>query len=275
MVAVDLIGPWQFRDRHGFEHSFIALTIIDVATNYVEIIRLDNKTAEHVSTQFENHWIARYPKPNAVIFDPGTEFKGAFREMLTRMGIQASPTTVKNPQANAVCERLHQSVGEVLRTLVYENPPNQGLEAKQVVDTALATAAYAARASIHSTMGVSPASIIFHRDMLLDVPLIADLQALKTRRQDMIRKNLVRANKARVKHHDYQPGQQVLKLIYNPHKLETRATGPYRIQKVHTNGNLTIETSPLTTERINIRRVRPYWPRTEGAIQLPANGAWI
>jgi Integrase zinc binding domain len=57
-VAIDLIGPWKFRDVRGFEHSFRALTIIDMVTNYVEIIRLNNKTAEHVAMQFENNWIA-------------------------------------------------------------------------------------------------------------------------------------------------------------------------------------------------------------------------
>jgi hypothetical protein len=36
-------------------------------------------------------------------------------------------------------------------------------------------------------------------------------------------------------HHvyDYQPGQEVLKLVYKPDKLEPRAQGPYEIIAVH------------------------------------------
>jgi hypothetical protein len=29
----------------------------------------------------------------------------------------------KNPQSNAICERMHQTVNNVLRTLVHTNPP--------------------------------------------------------------------------------------------------------------------------------------------------------
>ena len=135
-VAVDLIGPWTFRDRNGETHKFTALTMIDTVTNYVEIVRLDNKTAEHVAAQFENQWLSRYPRPNTVVFDPGTEFKGAFREMLTRFNIRPSPTTVKNPQANAICERLHLTVAEVLRTTIYANPPDGATSAVNIVNSA-------------------------------------------------------------------------------------------------------------------------------------------
>ena len=104
------------------DYEFHALTVIDTVTNYCEIIRLRNKTAEHVALQFENNWLARYPRPNEVIMDPGSEFKGAFREMLARHGITPYVTSVKNPQANAVCERLHQTIADILRSLVHAHP---------------------------------------------------------------------------------------------------------------------------------------------------------
>jgi transposase InsO family protein len=161
-VAVDLSGPWKIRDKHGMEHEFLALTIIDVVTNYVKIVRLDNKTAEHVAAQFRNQWLARYPRPNTVIFDPGTEFKGAFRDQLMKFGIVPAPTTVKNPQANAIVERLHQTIGDVLRAMIYEDPPEHSIEASHTVNHALATAAYTVRASLHLTLGVSPGSLVFN-----------------------------------------------------------------------------------------------------------------
>jgi hypothetical protein len=208
--------------------------------------------------QFENNWLARYPRPNQVIFDPGTEFKGEFRDMLRRHGIHPSPTTVKNPQANSICERLHQTVADVLRPLLYAEPPQHSLEAANVVDTALATAAYAARSSIHSTMKISPGAAVFQRDMLLDIPVMADFQLLKEKRQQLIDKNLARANRKRVAH-DYAVGDQCLKLVYKPDKLQPKAEGPYTIERMHGNGSATIRILPLITERINLRRLRPYW----------------
>ena len=67
----------------------------------------------------------------------------------------------------------------------------------------------------------------------------------------------MRENRRR-RQYDYQPQQQVLKKNSNPRKLGERTRGPYLIEKVHTNGNITIKLNEDTTERINIRRVKPY-----------------
>ncbi len=46
-----------------------------------------------------------------------------------------------------------------------------------------------------------------------------------------------------------------------PTKLGVRTEGPYTIERIHINGNLTILLQEGITERINIRRVLPYcWP---------------
>ena len=137
-----------------------------------------------MAQQFENAWLARYPRPINVIFDQGREFTGyEFQQMLHHHGIHARPTTIKNPQANAICERLHQTIANVLRPLLMENPPNNFEQATMVLDTALQTAAYSVCATIHGTLQISPGALVFHRDMLLDLPLIADLHLLCNRRQ--------------------------------------------------------------------------------------------
>eukprot|EP00957_Ditylum_brightwellii_P096557 7354114-Ditylum_brightwellii.AAC.1 len=62
--------------------------------------------------------------------------------MLQRNGIQDSPTTSRNPQANAVCKRLHQTVANVLQTTT-NNQANSYQQAVRAVDDALATAMHA------------------------------------------------------------------------------------------------------------------------------------
>ena len=146
-----------------------------MTTTLSESIRIDNKTAQHVAMHFENQWLSRYPRPLRVIHDPGTEFVGiAFQSMLNIKGIQPVPTTTKNPQANAVCERMHSTIGDMLRTTVSTHPPRDVAEAYEIVDSSLASAQYAIRAAIHRTLQISPGALVFQRDMLLPIPIIAD-----------------------------------------------------------------------------------------------------
>jgi hypothetical protein len=256
-IAVDLIGPWTIKVP-GEPITFMALTIVDTVTNLPELIRLSNKTAAHVGLQLENAWLSRYPRPMHVIYDQGSEFLGSgFQHVLQRHNIHGRATTVKNPQANAICERLHQTVTNALRPLLYTHPPQNVEEAGLIVDTALQTAAYSARVAIHSTMKVAPGALAFHRDMLLNIPIIADLELLRTQRQALIDKQLMQANRRRISY-DYQPQDEVMVLSYKPDKLDPRAIGPFTVERVHANGTVTIRRNEHVTERINIRRLRPY-----------------
>jgi hypothetical protein len=93
--------------------------------------------------------------------------------------------------------------------------------------------------------------------MFLNVPLIADLQAITRTLENYVNENLHRAN-WKERQFDYAPGQQVLKKVHNPTKLGVRTEGPYTIERIHVNGNLTTIQREGITERINIRRVLPY-----------------
>ena len=64
---------------------------------------------------FENNWLAQYPQPSYCIQDNSGEFTGAaFLHILRVNGIKGITTKVKNPQADAICERLHQSISNTL-----------------------------------------------------------------------------------------------------------------------------------------------------------------
>ena len=99
--------------------------------------------------------------------------------------------------------------------------------------------------------------MVFGRDMILNIPIIADWELSRQRRQALIDKKLIEANSKRIAF-DYQPGQQAMKLVYDPRKLDDRAEGPYDIESVHVNGTVTLRLNAHTVERINIRRIKPY-----------------
>ena len=257
-VAVDLIGPWTLQVA-GQELKFLALTIIDTVTNLIELVRIHASNAAHIALLFENTWLARYPRPSHCIHDQGGEFTGyAFQQMLLRNGIHDHCTTARNPQANSLCERMHLVVGNSLRTLTTLNPPEGIVDANQIVDTALANAMFAHRSAYNSAIKTTPGGLAFGHDMIMALPLIADLQIIRAHRQQLIDQRLIKANQRRFSY-DYRVGQQVLKLAHKPSKLQPRAlSGPHTIEQVHTNGTVTIRLSPTVVERISLRRIKPY-----------------
>jgi hypothetical protein len=116
---------------------------------------------------------------------------------------------------------------------------------------------HAMRAGIHSTLGSSPGSLVFNRDMFLNIPLIADWHAITQKREHLIHENLMQENQKR-RRYDYLPEQRVLKKRWKPRKLDKRTSGLYRVLQTHVNGTVTIELRPRVSERLNIWRVIPY-----------------
>ena len=152
---------------------------------------------------------------------------------------------------------MHQTIGNVLRTLVHVNPPTNPRQARQLVENALATAMHATRCGVSRSLGIAPGALVFQRDMFLDLPILGDLLTIQRKRQILIDENLRRQNTKR-RSFDYVVGGRILIKTITPHKLQPRAIGPFSILQVHANGTLTIQRAPHIMERINIRRVIPF-----------------
>jgi hypothetical protein len=129
--------------------------------------------------------------------------------------------------------------------------------AKHIVDDALATVMHAMWSAVATTLGRCPGSLVFSRDMFLNLLLIADWQAIARNCELHVNENLRCANRKQ-RQYDYALGQQVLKKVHDPTKLGVRTEGPYTIDCVHINGNLTIVLHEGVTECINICRVLSY-----------------
>eukprot|EP00978_Attheya_sp_CCMP212_P026564 scaffold87600_cov35-Attheya_sp.AAC.1 len=174
----------------------------------MELIRIDGKTAAHIGTRCEQGWLSRYPQPMRCIHDNGGEFTGEhFQLRLQTNGIKDVPTTVKNPQANSICERMHQTVANSLRSMIHTNPPNNMEEAYAMIDACLALAMRAQRTAIQTGLRLSPGAFVFQRDMLLDIPLIANMELIRERKQHLINEQLRRHNARRISY-DYLVNDQ-------------------------------------------------------------------
>jgi hypothetical protein len=83
----------------------LALTMIDPATGWFEIVEATIKSATSIQDLFHNTWLARYPRPQFIVFDNGIEFKREFKQMCVQENhvIKAKPTTSHNSQPTSKC----------------------------------------------------------------------------------------------------------------------------------------------------------------------------
>ena len=74
-----------------------------------------------MSQLFNKYWLSRYPRAKNIIYDNGSEFKLHFKSLCDSYGLKRKPTSIKNPQANAVLERIHAVVTSMMRTSGLDN----------------------------------------------------------------------------------------------------------------------------------------------------------
>jgi hypothetical protein len=200
-------------------------------------------------------WLSRYLRCRCIIYNNGSEFKLNFEYLCETFGIKRKPTTIKNPQANAILERLHPVLGQMLRTSELDmaetiTPDN--------FDIFLDNAAWAICSTYHTVLKASPGAVIFGRDMLFNIPFIADWNEIGDYRQCQTDLNTARINSKQVDY-DYKVGHKVLLtqegILRKAESSYSKA--PWTITTVHTNGTIRIQRR-TKSERLNIRRVTSF-----------------
>jgi hypothetical protein len=169
-------------------------------------------------------------------------------------GMKRKPTTVKNPQANAILERIHQVLGQMLHTSELDMANSVSPDD---VDVFLDNAAWTIHSTYHTVLKASSGAAIFGREMLFDIPFVAGWHRIGEHRQLLTDRNNERENK-RCIDYDYKIGDQVLIVKGGIlHKSESKfGKESLTITTVHTNGTIRVQCG-TKLERINIRRVTP------------------
>jgi hypothetical protein len=75
-----------------------------------------DKTSTMISHLVSKTWFSRYPRCQNIIYDNGREFKLHFEALCDLYAIKRKLTSVKNPQVNAILERVHQFIMSMLHT---------------------------------------------------------------------------------------------------------------------------------------------------------------
>jgi hypothetical protein len=264
-VCVDLIGPYslkaKIRSTDGKlkerEITLQAMTFIDPATSWFEIAEVPDtdKTSARISRLFDQVWLSRYPRPQKVLYDNGSEFKKNFQPLIKDFAVKATCTSIKNPQANAILERIHQVVGSMLKTKDLVNIEFDELDMWSPI---LASVAYAIRCSHHSTLNATPGQLVFGRDMLLDLKFEPNYEEMWAKKQKRINYDNIRENSKRASH-DYKVDEYAYIVKDGQYrKLEGDKQGPFRITEVFTNGTVRLQKG-VVNERLNIRRLTPHF----------------
>jgi len=257
-LCVDLIGPYDFgKDEKAIRLH--CLTMIDPATGWFEIAEVPNKRADFIANILEMTWLTRYPWPTEVRMDRGREFLGEVATALnTQYGIKRKLITTRNPQANSMIERIHQVVGNMLRTRDIQGLDDLDKDFRW--QGVLSAVRHAVRSLVHTTTRATPTQLVFGRDALLNISFEADWQYIKERKQHRILQNNKREN-AKRRDHTYHVGDQVMVQSDPSRKLEgARFVGPYTVTQVFDNG--TVQLSKATNggavlQTWNIRQVKP------------------
>jgi NADH:ubiquinone oxidoreductase subunit len=256
-LCVDMIGPYTIKQKGKSPLTLWCVTMIDPATSWFEMAEVKDKEAMTVALVVEQIWLTRYPWPSTITFDQGKEFMGAFAEMVSHdYGIKRRGITVCNPQANAVIERIHQTIANMIRTFEVQDEPH--LDPDNPWAGILAATMFAVQATYHTTLQATPAQLVFGRDAILNIQFEANWNLIQRNKQRIIQKNNKKENAKRIPH-EYKVNDKVLctskptlsKFGSNPWE------GPFQILKVNNNGTVCLRKG-VVIETVNIRQIQPY-----------------
>ena len=93
--------------------------------------------------------------------------------------VKVKPITTRNPQANAIVERVHQTIGNMIRT--FELYDNDGIDDDDPWSGILAAVMAAVRSTYSTTTQAMPMQLVFGRDAIINAKFIADWDYIRQR----------------------------------------------------------------------------------------------
>ena len=150
------------------EIQLLCMTFIDPEMGCFEIAWLLTiyQSSARISQILNEVCISRYHRPLKVIFNNCSKFKSNFIPLLKNKSVKPTCTAIKNSQANAIIDRIHQVASSMLNT---KDLVNVTFEAVAPWSNILASIVYAVWWSYNSTLQATPVKLVFGRDMIVDI----------------------------------------------------------------------------------------------------------
>ena len=163
-LSIDTVGPLPPDHRHEF-----LIVFVDYYSKYIILIPSSNHTANTVSEALMRHVILYFGTPRRLLSDCGCEFISAiWTKLLCSLGIQQVFTSPYHPEGNAINERSHRTLNNMLHARLLEGP-----SAKAWVDK-VPGIMLTLNAMLHEPHGFSASMIATGREPTLPPDLASD-----------------------------------------------------------------------------------------------------
>ena len=115
-LSVDIVGPLHADHRQEF-----LIVFVDCYSLYTILVPASNHTASTVSDAFLWHAVPYFGTPRRLLSDLGREFMGEIWGKLMRsLGVQRVLTSPYHPEGDAINERSHRTMNNMLRARLLE-----------------------------------------------------------------------------------------------------------------------------------------------------------
>ena len=98
----------------------MALSVIDVATNYHQAKLLKNRSPSHVAAKFLSMWVGLFGPPQSIRLDQGGEWESDFIQLLEGHSIHSEFIGSHSPWSNGYAERHGALLGVAVQATVEE-----------------------------------------------------------------------------------------------------------------------------------------------------------
>ena len=117
-LSIDIVGPLP-PDRH---HEFL-IVFVDCFSKYTILVPSSNHTASTVTEALMRHVIPYFGTPRRLLSNRGREFiSSIWTKLLRSLGIQQVLTSPYHPEGNAINERSHRKLNNMLCARLLEGP---------------------------------------------------------------------------------------------------------------------------------------------------------
>ena len=163
-LLIDIVVPLTPDHRHEF-----LIVFVDCFSKYTILIPSSNHTANTVSEDLLRHVIPYFGTPRRLLSDHGREFISAiWTKLLCSLGIQQVLTSPYQSEGNAINERSHRALNNMLRARLLEGPSTKAWVDK--VPRIMLTL----NAMPHEPHGFSASMIATGREPTLPPDLVSD-----------------------------------------------------------------------------------------------------
>ena len=116
ILSIDIVGPLSANHRQEF-----LIVFVDCYSRYTIFVPSSNHTANTVSEALLWHVVPYFGTPRQLLSDRGREFVGEiWSKLLHSLGIQRVLTSPYHPEGNAINERSHRTLNNMLRAHLLE-----------------------------------------------------------------------------------------------------------------------------------------------------------